>query len=103
MAMAAVHRPTWPTEQLPQSTWTARGYRKCIRFARSRFFSVWRWTVRFVLLSLLVLSGIAIYFLWYDNIYGVDWTTVVGSVFLAIMSGTLGPWFFTAWLFRDTL
>lgn len=49
-----------------------------------------------------MLSGTAIYFLWYDNAYGADWTTVAGGVFLAIMSGMLGPWFFTSWLFNDT-
>jgi hypothetical protein len=78
-----------------------RGCRRCVRFVRSRFFSAWRWTLRLSLLGLMLLSGTALYWLWYDNIYGNDWTAIVGGAFLTVMAGTLGPWFFAAWIFDD--
>jgi hypothetical protein len=93
----------WGAQRLPQPRWAARGYRKCIRFARARFFFVWRWTLRMALLGLLLLSGTAIYWLWCDNVYGSNWTTIVGGAFLAIVAGTLGLWFFASLLFDDTL
>lgn len=82
---------------------TRRRLRQCVRFARAHFFQVWRWTLRLSLLGLMVLSGIALYWLWFDNIYGSDWTAIVGGAFLSLVTGLVALWSLATWCFDDLL
>ncbi|HEY6979988.1 hypothetical protein [Reyranella sp.] len=80
-----------------------RGFRWCARFARAHFLRAWRWTLRLALLGLMALSGTALYYLWIDNIYGSDWTAVVGGAFLSIVTGLMALWSVATWCFDDLL
>jgi hypothetical protein len=76
-------------------------FRRYVRFARSRFFFMWGWTLRVSLLGVMALSGTALYWLWFDNVYGNDWTAVVGGAFLSVVAVLVGLWTFAAWHFDD--
>ncbi len=80
-----------------------RQLRLCVGFASSHFFRVWRWTLRLSLLGLMVLSGTALYWLWFDNIYGSDWTAIVGGAFLSVVTGLVALWSLATWCFDDLL
>lgn len=80
-----------------------RRFRRGVRFARSHFFRMWRWTLRLSLLGLMVLSGTALYWLWFDNVYGSDWTAIVGGAFLSVVAGLVALWSLAAWCFDDLL
>ena len=82
---------------------TKRRLRQGVRFARSHFLRVWRWTLRLSLLGLMVLSGTALYWLWFDNIYGSDWTAIVGGAFLSVVTGLVALWSLATWCFDDLL
>ena len=80
-----------------------RCYNQCVRVARAHFFHVWRWTLRLSLLGLMMLSGTALYWLWFDNVYGSDWTAIVGGAFLSIVTGLVALWSLATWCFDDLL
>jgi|SRR5690348_10790713 hypothetical protein len=82
---------------------TKRRLRQGMRFARAHFFQVWRWTLRLSLLGLMMLSGTALYWLWFDNIYGSDWTAIVGGAFLSVVTGLVALWSLATWCFDDLL
>src|SRR5690348_6116777 len=82
---------------------TKRQFNQCVRFARAHFLQVWRWTLRLSLLALMVLSGTALYWLWFDNVYGSDWTAIVGGAFLSVVAALVALWSLATWCFDDLL
>jgi hypothetical protein len=62
----------------------------------------WRWTLRLALPLLVFLSGLVLYWIWFDRAYGViGWDTIVVGLPLAIEAGAVALWSVGVWCSKD--
>jgi hypothetical protein len=65
---------------------------------------LWRWTLRLALPLLTFLTGLALYWIWFDHAYGgTEWTTFVVGLPLAIEGAAVALWSVSAWTSNDLL
>lgn len=65
---------------------------------------LWRWTLRLALPLLTFLTGLALYWIWFDHAYGgTEWTTFVVGLPLAIEGAAVALWSVSAWSSNDLL
>jgi hypothetical protein len=70
--------------------------------ALSRIERIWRWVLRLVLPLLAGLSGLAIYWLWFDHHPGVHrWLEIIVSLPLAGEAAFVMLWAAGSWYFKD--
>lgn len=63
---------------------------------------LWRWTLRLALPLLTFLTGLALYWIWFDHAYGgTEWTTFVVGLPLAIEGAAVALWSISAWSSND--
>ena len=65
---------------------------------------LWRWTLRLALPLLTFLTGLALYWIWFDHAYGgTEWTTFVVGLPLAVEGAAVALWSISAWSSNDLL
>ncbi len=65
---------------------------------------LWRWTLRLALPTLAFLTGLALYWIWFDQAYGgTEWTTIIVGLPLAIEAAAVTLWSISAWSSKDLL
>lgn len=65
---------------------------------------LWRWTLRIALPLLTFLTGLALYWIWFDHAYGgTEWTTFVVGLPLAVEGAAVALWSISAWSSNDLL
>ena len=63
---------------------------------------LWRWTLRIALPLLTFLTGLALYWIWFDQAYGgTEWTTIIVGLPLAIEAAAVALWSVSAWSSND--
>ncbi|MBS0224500.1 MAG: hypothetical protein JSR91_27600 [Proteobacteria bacterium] len=63
---------------------------------------LWRWTLRLALPTLAFLSGLALYWIWFDQAYGgTEWTTIIVGLPLAVEAAAVTLWSISAWSSND--
>ncbi len=62
----------------------------------------WRWTLRLALPLLVFVSGLALYWIWFDHAFGVTrWDTIVVGLPLAIEAAAVSLWSVSVWCSTD--
>jgi hypothetical protein len=65
---------------------------------------VWRWILRLALPVLAFLSGLVLYWIWFDQAYGgTEWTTIVVGLPLAVEAAAVALWSVSAWSSNDLI
>ena len=65
---------------------------------------VWRWILRLALPLLAFLSGLVLYWIWFDQAYGgTEWTTIVVGLPLAVEAAAVALWSVSAWSSNDLI
>jgi hypothetical protein len=63
---------------------------------------MWRWILRLALPSLAFLTGLVLYWIWFDQAYGgTEWTTIFIGLPLAIEAVAVALWSVSAWCSND--
>lgn len=60
--------------------------------------NVWTWVVRLVLPVVLYLAGQVLYWIWIDNVYAHNWTSIVGGVWIAFTMAMIALWLLCVWI-----
>jgi hypothetical protein len=62
----------------------------------------WRWTLRLALPTLVFVSGLALYWIWFDRVFGTEsWDTVVVGLPLAAEATAAAIWSVGVWCAKD--
>jgi hypothetical protein len=65
---------------------------------------LWRWILRLALPTLVFLSGLVLYWIWFDQAYGgTEWTTIVVGLPLAVEAIAVTLWSVSAWSSNDLI
>jgi hypothetical protein len=62
----------------------------------------WRWTLRLALPTLVFLSGLALYWIWVDRVFGTtSWDTFMVGLPLAVEATAAAIWSIGVWCAKD--
>lgn len=65
---------------------------------------LWRWILRLALPLLVFLTGLVLYWIWFDQAYGgIGWTTIIVGLPLAFEAVAAALWSVSAWCSNDLL